>query len=332
MTLQTETAAPVRFRPRRLGHANLFVGELERSMKFYHAVVGLDEVCREPGIQAGFLTNGNTHHDVGLMQASGAPRVGRDGHVQVHAGRGATAGLNHFGLEMENEAELVAAYLRARRAGLALYRTTDHQLSHSIYVFDPEGNLLEFYADMMKEWWTVFKPDADLISGHWDPEAAPPTSRSFYHAQPEVRQVIDAIFHPRRVTHAVLVARDFSRMLDFYTNVAGFDEVRTGPDRSFAVLRGTVDAHSLTLLPETPDRPPGLHHVGFEVASDRALDDAVARLAQAGLAPEVTIDHPTKRAVFLRDPDGLRLEFAVERATPFAQRAAGDERMLAFLA
>ena len=27
---------PVRFRPRRLGHANLFVGDVERSARFYH--------------------------------------------------------------------------------------------------------------------------------------------------------------------------------------------------------------------------------------------------------------------------------------------------------
>ncbi len=44
----TLQSSAVRFAPRRLGHANLFVGELERSMRFYAEVCGLEEVRREP--------------------------------------------------------------------------------------------------------------------------------------------------------------------------------------------------------------------------------------------------------------------------------------------
>ena len=59
----------VRFRPRRLGHANLWVGDLEATSGFYNRVLGLEEVRREPEITASFLSNGNTHHDLGLLQA-----------------------------------------------------------------------------------------------------------------------------------------------------------------------------------------------------------------------------------------------------------------------
>src|SRR5690348_13796323 len=102
-------AQRVSFAPRRLGHANLFVGDLDRSMAFYNGICGLEEVRREPGISAGFLTNGNSHHDIGLMQTMAAARVGREGHVQVPEGRGTRPGLNHFGWEMKNEASLIAA-------------------------------------------------------------------------------------------------------------------------------------------------------------------------------------------------------------------------------
>jgi catechol 2,3-dioxygenase len=318
MSVQTQAPVKVRFAPRRLGHANVFVGDLDRSMKFYQDVVGLTEVCRETGIQAGFLTNGNTHHDVGCMQASGVKRVGRDGHVQIHEGRGAQAGLNHFGLEMENEAALVAAYERAKRAGLDIHRTTDHQLSHSIYVFDPEGNLLEFYADMMKEWWTVFKPEADLISGHWDPSATAPTAQSFYHPSPDIKEVVDAVFRPLRISHAALVARDFELL-------------RAAPDGAWAVLRGSATQHALTLLPAAPDRPAGLHHTSFQMKDDRALDEGLARARAAGIEPELVLDHPTKRAVFIKDPDGMRIEFAVERDSAFARRQAGDDALVPYL-
>src|SRR5262245_13938195 len=331
MSVQTQASVKVKFGPRRLGHANIFVGDLERTMNFYNTVVGLAEVCRETGIEAGFLSNGNTHHDVGCMQASGVTRIGRDGHVQVTAERGARPGLNHFGLEMENEAQLVAAYLRARQTGLALHRTTDHQLSHSIYVFDPEGNLLEFYADMMKEWWTVFKPETTLISGHWDPTAAAPTAQSFYHPRPEIKEVVGAVFRPQRITHAALVVRDFGTMLGFYTDVAGLERVFVGDNDTWAVLGGTAGGHALTLLPETAERPAGMHHIGFSMKDDRALDEALARARAAGLRPERVLDHPMKRAVFIEDPDGMRIEFAVERAPAFARRTAGDEELIPYL-
>jgi catechol 2,3-dioxygenase len=319
MSIVTQAPAKVRFAPRRLGHANVFVGDLERSMAFYSSVVGLTEVCRERGIEAGFLTNGNTHHDVGCM------------HVQIHEGRGARAGLNHFGLEMENEATLVAAYERAKAAGLDIHRTTDHQLSHSIYVFDPEGNLLEFYADMMKEWWTVFKPEADLISGEWNPTATTPTTQSFYHPDPDIKEVADAVFRPLRIAHATLVAHDCPTLLAFYTDVAGLDVLRAAPDSSWAVLGGSTGAHTLTLLPEAPGRPAGLHHVTFQLKDDRALDEGLARARRAGIEPELVLDHPAKRSVFIKDPDGMRVEFAVERASAFARRQPGDDALVPYL-
>jgi catechol-2,3-dioxygenase len=54
------------FRPRRLGHANLFVSDYERASQFYQSVVGFEEVYRQPDNRASFLSNGNTYHDLGL--------------------------------------------------------------------------------------------------------------------------------------------------------------------------------------------------------------------------------------------------------------------------
>ena len=34
MSVQTQAAVKVKFGPRRLGHANIFVGDLERTMNF----------------------------------------------------------------------------------------------------------------------------------------------------------------------------------------------------------------------------------------------------------------------------------------------------------
>lgn len=63
------------FRPRRLGHANLFVGDYSRAADFYTSVVGFEEVYRQPDNQASFLSNGNTYHDLALTDVRPCGRI-----------------------------------------------------------------------------------------------------------------------------------------------------------------------------------------------------------------------------------------------------------------
>ena len=55
--------------PVRLNHAVLFVADLDRSVRFYSDVFGMDVIAREPRANAAFLRlprSGN-HHDLGLF-------------------------------------------------------------------------------------------------------------------------------------------------------------------------------------------------------------------------------------------------------------------------
>jgi len=318
--MSDKTVAAPGFSPRRLTHANLFVTELGRSMAFYNHICGFEEVAREPGISAGFLTNGNTHHDLGLMEIGTETRTGIGGYVQVAESRMKHAGLNHFGWELENEKQLVDAYHRAVAAGVKIHRTTDHQVSHSVYVFDPEGNLNEFYADAMTNWRSVFNPElTDLISSHWDPDSATPSETPKYNSTPDLRRVEDAAFHSLRITHAALVARDIDRLRGFYVDVAGLTPVAESADGDFICLKGTSAAYDLVLLAADDDLTPGLHHVSFEVDDDD-LDRGERALADSGLKVGPRIDNAAKRSLFIKDPDGIGIEFCL----PLDRRAAAD--------
>ena len=309
----------VMFRPRRLGHGNLFVGDLERSIRFYNQVCGLQEVYREPPIQAAFLSGGSSHHDVALMQVSARARVGREGHVQVPQGRGTHPGLNHFAWEMENEEELVEAYHRAKEAGVHVNRTADHQVSYSVYLFDPNGNLHEFYADAADDWRTIFRPDTtEVVTGPWNPGETAPSTKPKYVVHPEALTVPGAIFHPRRIGHCAMTTPNFQELLTFYTEVAGLELAFAPANGSFAVLSGALSGRDLTLLHTSDDHPAGLQHIGFQVADEAELNEAEALLKAAEVPLEAKIDHPTKKSIFLRDPDGIRLEFYVERPAPLS--------------
>ena len=200
----------VMFSPRRLGHANLFVGELERSSEFYTNVCGLTEVFREPPIKAIFLSNGSSHHDVALIEVSRKARKAGDGSSLISEKRGMTPGLNHFGWEMENEAVLLEAYERALESGLPIHRTADHQVSHSVYLFDPEGNYHEFYADAAKDWREVWQHgNTEVLTVKWTPDNAERSTDPHYAVDPELTPQPGAIIPSRQVGYGVIVAEDY---------------------------------------------------------------------------------------------------------------------------
>ena len=289
------------FRPRRLGHVNLVVGDVDRSMDFYMQIVGLEESYRRPLVKAGFLSNGNTHHDIGLVE-SGGP-----------LGHGRPAGLNHTAFELETEVDLVADYDRAITAGVKFDRTSDHDIAHSVYGRDPDGNQYEVYADVIHDWRQARHGVVTKPSPNWTPGSTPPNEKANYHPEPEIRRVEDAIFHPRRTSHAVLVLEDFERGFDAYRTVVGLSPIIGDANSDFAVLGGTCGERNLGLFRARGGRTPGLHHVGLQVWDEADLNESLKRLAGAGHEIEATFDHPARVGVFIKDPDGIRLQLYVDR-------------------
>ena len=316
MQVQTHKADAVMFCPRRIGHANLFVGELERSIQFYNEVCGFELVFREPHFTMGFLSNGNTHHDVALVQVTDQPLIGRGGHLQVRAGKGVNSGLNHFGWEMENERLLAEAYNRARDSNLEIARVSDHQISHSVYVHDPDGNMHEFYADVMKDWRKLFDGGSGpAITSEWDPNAAPSNTDPRYPVNHEVQRVHDALIHPVRFSHAVLMTQNHARMVEFFTNVAGLRTVHESADGEVVCFGGENSAYAfdIALFRQDPGALNTIHHYSYQVADEAEIDSAEAALADAGIEIEMRIDNDGKRSLFIDDPDGMRCEFYAAR-------------------
>lgn len=294
------------FSPRRIGHINIFVSDVERARDFYRDVCGIDYVYFENDIHMAFMSNGSSHHDVGLMQAMNKARIGRDGYVQPSTGRGERAGLNHLAFEMESQASLVEGFRRARAAGLAFHGTTDHQISHSVYLFDPDRNLLEFYADAIDDWRDFYRArDGELISGVWDPEARPADTTARYVRQFDATRVPDAVFHPRTIRGAGLTVADLERSVRFYTDVAGLTLVRRDPE--CALLETPVTRSPLTLVAGRSDL--GLHHASFEVSDAAELASDTARAEARGVRINARYAAFGRRSVIVADDDGYLLEF-----------------------
>ena len=121
-----------------LGHVVFYVRDLQRSLDFYQHVVGLHLQGKIFGDRAAMLTGGRTHHELLLIAVGDAP-----GPL-----RGQRVGLYHVGWKVGDSLdELRAARDRVLRLGQHIEGTSDHTVSQSIYLRDPDGNEVELYVD-----------------------------------------------------------------------------------------------------------------------------------------------------------------------------------------
>ena len=321
-----ETSNGQFFRPRRLGHVNLWVDDLQVSEDFYHQQCGLTVEFTEPDLIASFLGTGQTPHDLGMIQKTGGvDRYGRDGLLQLPGTIGVDVGLNHLAWELENEADLVAAYKNLVDHEIPLDITVDHQVAHSVYMFDPDGNYNEFYCDTVENWREVLHGEMDLITSQWNPLEADGFTEGRYDRNPTLRVVEQAPLHPQRVTHAVIQTADIERLSKFYVEIAGLNIV--SEESGVLYFNGTHDNYGYNLIIVPADKP-AYGHAAFELADETALEQAEQGLAKAGVTPKFVVDLPWKRSMFLSDPDGLMSEWYVRRESPRVLESRGDIPLL----
>jgi len=295
------------FNPRRIGHVNLIVSGLERSTQFYGSVCGLALEFAETGLRGSFMGSGNTHHDLGMIEQTLEDRYGKDGHLQIPKEAASQVRLNHIAWEMDTERDLVESIARAASAGVPIARIVDHQISHSVYLKDPDGNTVEFYSDVIRDWRSVLHGEVDHITSVWTPDLATAGTEPLRDPAPAPRRVEGATFHPQRLCHAVLETVDLDRMTTFYADVAGLEVVYRDGFLSLLRAPGAPDAYNLALVQSAARS--AFHHFGFELAPDASLDASRQAARAAGQGAVWQVNGPVKEGVFVADPDGFLVEF-----------------------
>lgn len=127
-----------------LGHVVFYVKDLERSLGFYRDLLGFKEVGRIFNGAAAALTSGRTHHELLLIQVGDAPGPPP----------GPRRGLYHIGIKVGDSLdELRQAKHELDQAGIAIDGMSDHTVSQSLYLKDPDGNEVELYVDADEALW-----------------------------------------------------------------------------------------------------------------------------------------------------------------------------------
>jgi phospholipase/carboxylesterase len=139
LTVRLDTHRQTRFADSnskfQLGHVQLRVRDLDRSIVFYKRYLSL-RVTERVGRAYAFLSNSYHHHDLALQ----------------HVGPEAldmppnSIGVTNIAFEAVDMAALADVYHKLQEAGVPV-RANDHFITWSIYFNDPDGNEIEVYCD-----------------------------------------------------------------------------------------------------------------------------------------------------------------------------------------
>jgi catechol 2,3-dioxygenase len=117
--------------------------------------------------------------------------------------------------------------------------------------------------------------------------------------------------------HFNLKTTRLQELIDWYKAVVGAEV--TFQDASGAWLSNDAANHRIALLcfagfVDDPDRETrtGMHHSAFEYDSFSDLNASYLRLCDAGIEPDICIDHGMTLSYYYKDPDGNRVELQVD--------------------
>jgi catechol 2,3-dioxygenase len=282
-----------------LGHVSLTVSSLENQLVFYQQVLGFKLHWRE-GNRAG-------------LGAGGADLLILTEEPNLKKYRGVT-GLYHFAVLFPNRRELAIAVARLYELK---YRNhpTDHIMTKTTYLDDPEGNGIELYCEspedgtfiIEKNDFVTRRTDGTLSSGRepLDVEAL------FKNLKEDDR--LDAPVPPEtRVGHVHLHVRNVQEAVDFYHGIIGFDVMGMSSAFQAAFISAGGYHHHLGLnawqgegAPPPPADAAGLRHFTVDFPDQQALDEVIARVDAAGLPSNKTeggllLHDPSQNGVVLR--------------------------------
>jgi catechol 2,3-dioxygenase len=206
-------------------------------------------------------------------------------------------GMDHFALELADQASLEEARARLEGAGVelrALDLASEHAVADGVRVVLPSGHLMELVVPEEAE---VYRP----------------------------RPLIDERHHrgigPVLLEHVTMTCGDVQRTAEFLTELLGLrlsETVQPEPGEWFNAFLRCRDRHHDVAFFDSPDGDvPGLNHFCFAVPSVHEIVRAADLLAARGMQLDSSMGrHISGNNVFIyfKDPSGNRIEVNTDMA------------------
>ena len=286
----------------RMGHVHYTVADLDRQIDFYERVLRMQLHWRKDD-RAALGAGGEDL--VLLTEDKSTLRVPN------------STGMYHFALLYPDRRELARAIARLFDMG---YRNfpTDHVISKTTYLDDPEGNNIELYCYSLED------GTFETVDGQWKVQYAdgrPSSGRDpldlkalFSHLKSGDDFYADM---PPEVMmgHVHIYGNDLAASMVFYHEVLGFKYGNFADKVGFADVeleRPHVIAWNIWQGVEAqapPEHSLGIRYFTIELPNAKALEDLKTRLVEAE-----TAFNESEQLLRLKDPAGVAIEIKVVNA------------------
>jgi catechol 2,3-dioxygenase len=285
MSVQAQSSPKTKFsiHPKTLpGHVALNVAHLENQISFYQNVLGFRLHWRE-GNQAGLGAGGPD-----LLRLTEQSGLKRYRHV---------TGLYHFAVLFPNRRELARAIARlfALRYPNA---PTDHIMTKTTYLDDPEGNGIELYAESPEDGTFVIENDKFVTrraDGSLSDGREALDVDALFKELTEDERLDLPVSEETRIGHVHLHVANVDQAVDFYHGVLGFDIMGVAKSFRAAFVSAGGYHHHLGLntwqgegAPPPPADAAGLRYFTIELPDQAELERVLERVRQAGIPLEQT--------------------------------------------
>ncbi len=301
-----------------IGRVRLRVADLERSLGFYRDVLGF-AIQRDLG-GALMLGPRETGEAAAVQEEPGLVALVEQPGISRRPMRPRTAGLYHVAFLVPTRQELGRALLGLSRTGYTLRGMSDHAVSESLYLDDPDGNGLEIYADRPRELWPVVNGAVQMTVDPMDVEGVVSAAGDANNQW--------AGLHPNTIVgHVHFTVSDMERAVAFYRDVIGFDVMMQIPSLT-AVSAGGYHHHLNLNTWAGPGAPPDSDNVAGLIAWELKVPDAQDRrrlIDRAAASAAQTDQHDASAPGSGRRADrGCRLGASAAAPVPDSPRSSSQ--------
>ena len=281
----------------RLGHVHLTVANLDRQIRFYTQVLKF-HLHWQKGSEAALGTEAEV-----LLRLTENPAARR---VQN------TTGMYHFAVLYPSRKELARALARLFALRYPNY-PTDHGISKTTYLDDPESNNIELYVRSLED--AIYEIiNGQLVVRYADGRISdgrdPLDVEALFRELDERDQLDLPLPEGTRIGHIHLYASSLEASMNFYANILGFQE---GPlIKSFRMGEVGLDdrqPHVIafntwkgTGILSAPTDALGMRYFTIVLPTEDELQRVVKRIGASGIPTEQTPD-----GILVRDPSQISL-------------------------
>ena len=296
--------SPHRINPQtRPGYVHLKVANLENQLAFYQQVLGLHLHWRDEN-SAGLGVGGEDL--VRLTQIVRGKRY-----------RGVT-GIYHFAILFPDRRQLARATSRLIALRWTNY-PTDHIMTKSIYLDDPEGNNIELYCESPEDGVFMVNNDGELYARHadgrWSDGREPLDLEELFSHLTEDDRPDGPISSEVRMGHFHLYVANLEETRHFYHELLGFDDMGVAQGFQMGMVSAGGYHHHIGFntwqgkgAPPPPPDALGLETISFVVPDRAALDQLLARIEEIEMPY-----NQTEEGIMVKDPAQNNMLFMVAK-------------------